>query len=75
MKTLTSYLCINGHGDMKLRKADPVRSGALNYDEVYFKIRVTIPETWGKQAGTIDLNIPEGAVEVEAGEWQKAPPH
>lgn len=53
---VTSYLVVRASGDMRIVKNQP-RLGA---DEVAFRVRVSIPRTWGRvQAAGIELELPE----------------
>lgn len=55
-KTIEGYLVVDASGEMRAVKRQP----RLNFTEVAFPIRVTIPITWGKiQSPAITLDMPE----------------
>jgi hypothetical protein len=60
-RTHIGYLIVNSNGDMKVRK-----TRTCYLDEVSFKVSIKVPALWGREVGTIELEIPEGVVELTA---------
>lgn len=63
-RTETGYLVIRSDGTMRVLKG---RYGTveLGYDEVAFKVKARIPEVWGSLVGTVELEVPEGSVNLD----------
>lgn len=54
----TSYqrhLIVRADGSMRVVS----RKGRLRDDEVSYKLLVRTPKAWGREAGTIDITLPE----------------
>lgn len=63
-KTLARYLIVRADGQMRV--VTQARSPRLNFDEVGFRLLVTVPTAWGEVAPeTIKVTVPEGAVRIE----------
>jgi hypothetical protein len=54
MRIVESYLIVNARGDMKIRK-----TRQLKYDEIAFRLKVHVPDSWGRVQGNIELEMPD----------------
>lgn len=61
MKKLNAYLVYRAH-DESLRVV--TRNPSLRWDEVAFKVEVNVPDPWGRIAGAVVIDLPEGGPAV-----------
>lgn len=61
MKKMTAFLVYRAH-DESLRVV--TRSPALRWDEVAFRVEVNVPDPWGRLAGAVVIDLPEGGPAV-----------
>lgn len=45
---------------MRMLQRDP----NLRWDEVAFRVRVRVPKLWGRMVGDINLEVPEGSIDI-----------
>ena len=57
MKTFKRILIVRANGDCRV--VSNRRRNRLRLDEVGFDLHITIPETWGKMQGLIDVKLPD----------------
>lgn len=56
-KVLKAYLVFRAHDqNLRIVRTQP----QLDWDEIYFAVTVTVPEPWGRFAGAIEVELPEG---------------
>lgn len=60
-KTLKAFLIFRAH-DSNLRVV--TRRPNLDWDEIAFDISVTVPQPWGRLAGSIVVELPENGPAV-----------
>ena len=60
MPTVKRWLIVRADKSMRVTSRQPL----LRWDEVAFRLLLTIPRGWGEEVGTVDLTIPEGTVLV-----------
>lgn len=66
MPTVNRWLIVRADSTMRVIQRKPL----LRWDEVSFRLRLTVPHGWGEEIGTVDLTIPEGTVLVEPEEME-----
>ncbi len=57
MKTFKRVLIVRANGDCRV--ISNTRMRRLRLDEVGFNLNITMPETWGKMQGLIDVKLPD----------------
>ncbi len=57
MKTFERVLIVRANGDCRVLSAD--RMIHLRLDEVGFNLNITIPDTWGRMQGLINVELPD----------------
>lgn len=62
-KTVKGYLIYSAHNDsLRVNK----KLQALAWDEVAFEVKVKVPDSWGRMAGAILIDLPdEGPAVIE----------
>ena len=68
--TFNRWLIIRAGGECRITSRYP----HLRYDEVAFRLHVTVPPMWGMISGDINLTVPEGAISVDVPEMVTAEP-
>ncbi|KKM65953.1 hypothetical protein LCGC14_1486060 [marine sediment metagenome] len=66
MNIIKRWLIVRANGALRVTTRRP----SLRYDEISFRLNITIPASWGCEAGTVDLSIPEGTVIVQPEEME-----
>ena len=70
-KQYTKYLVFGAGGDVRV--VSTLRS--LTYTEVAYRLKVSVPESWGRIAGDINVELPgqDGEVELVPVPLKRAP--
>ena len=60
MRTVNRWLIVRADETMRVVSRQP----SLLWNEVAFRLKLTVPDGWGKLVGTVELEIPKGTVLV-----------
>jgi len=64
------WLIVRADKTMRVTQRKPY----LRWDEVAFRLVLTVPDGWGQEVGTVDLEIPGGTVLVKPESFEEPEP-